>query len=337
MGESVPRALRPPVALALAKTVETVPGEDAFHGHALAAEPKWDGYRACIFVEDAGASLWSRQNKDLSRYFPELVDALAGHAPPGCLIDGEAVVWSKGRLDFEALQHRLTSSKAGLARLVHEMPASFVAFDLLAVAGHDIRPLAWSRRRELLEELARTWVPPLNLSPVTTDRELALQWFRDLPSTGVEGLILKRTDQPYSSARIWSKVKHHEVLDVICAAVIGPRPQPTAAVVGLPVGGRLRIVGRSTPLTAHAGRSLAMHLRASRGDHPWPEEITETMLDRFNKERGTVRLTLVEPLVVEVSADVAWSGRSFRHPVRLLRARPELDPADVRFPDHLAR
>ncbi|WP_404502816.1 hypothetical protein [Arthrobacter sp. GAS37] len=118
----------------------------------------------------------------------------------------------------------------------------------------------------------------------------------------------------------------------ICAAVIGPRAQPTAAVVGLPVAGRLRIVGRSTPLSAHAGRSLAMHLRASRGDHPWPEEITETMLDRFSKERGTVRLTLVEPLVVEVSADVAWSGRSFRHPVRLLRVRPELHPDEVSSP-----
>jgi hypothetical protein len=107
-------------------------------------------------------------------------------------------------------------------------------------------------------------------------------------------------------------------------------------VLGLPVGGRLRIAGRSTPLSAHAGRSLGKYLLAPRGDHPWPEEITETMLDRFNKERGSVRLTLVEPLVVEVSADLAWSGRSFRHPVRILRARPELVPADVRFPDHLA-
>lgn len=336
MGESVPRALRPPVALALAKTVETVPGEDAFHGDALAAEPKWDGYRVCIFVEDVGASLWSRQNKDLSRYFPELVDALAGQAPPGCVIDGEAVVWSKGRLDFEALQHRLTASKVGLARLVHELPASFVAFDLLAVAGHDIRPLAWSRRRELLEELARIWVPPLNLSPVTTDRELALQWFRDLPSTGVEGLILKRTDQPYSSARIWSKVKHHDALDVVVAAVTGPRNRPTTAVAGLPMNGRLWIVGRSTVLSAEASRNLGRHLHPPVGSHPWPEEISPALLDRFSKDKEPVHLTLVEPLVVEVSADVAWSGRAFRHPLRLLRARPELDPADVLFPDRLA-
>jgi hypothetical protein len=131
-------------------------------------------------------------------------------------------------------------------------------------------------------------------------------------------------------------VKSRRSVDVVCAAVIGPRTQPTAAVVGLPVAGRLRIVGRSTPLATYAGRSLAMHLRAPRGDHPWPEEVAETMFDRFSKERGRVRLTLVEPLVVEVSADVALSGGSFRHPVRLLRARPELPPTDVRLPDHLA-
>lgn len=335
MGGSVPGGLRPPVALALAKTAENIPSEDAFQGDALVAEPKWDGYRACIFVDDAGAWLRSRQNKDLSGYFPELIDALAGQAPPGCVIDGEAVVWSKGRLDFEALQHRLTASKAGLARLVHELPASFVAFDLLAVAGHDIRPLAWSRRRELLEELARTWVPPLNLSPVTTDRELAVRWFRDLPSTGVEGLILKRTGQPYSNARIWWKVKHHDVLDVVVAAVTGPRNRPTTVVAGLPMNGRLWIVGRSTVLSAEASRNLGKHLRPPVGNHPWPEEISPALLDRFSKDKEPVHLTLVEPVVVEVSADVAWSGRAFRHPLRMLRVRPELDPDDVQVPDHL--
>ncbi|WP_284750841.1 ATP-dependent DNA ligase [Arthrobacter sp. efr-133-R2A-120] len=334
--ESVPRSLRPPVALALAKAVEAIPPADALPGEVV-FEPKWDGWRSYALVGAEEVLLLSRQSKDLSRYLPELVSALTQQAPPGCVIDGEAVVWSKGRLDFEALQRRLVTSKANLAKMVRELPASYVAFDLLAVAGHDIRGLPWSRRRELLEELARTWAPPLNLSPFTTDRELAEEWFRDLPSTGCEGVVCKGASQLYvGGKRQWLKVKSRRSVDVVCAAVIGPRAQPTAAVVGLPIGGRLRIVGRSAPLAAHAGRSLAMHLRAPRGDHPWPEEITETMLDRFSKERGAVRLTLVEPFVVEVSADVAWSGRSFRHPVRLLRARPELDPADVRFPDHLA-
>jgi ATP-dependent DNA ligase len=330
-GESVPQALRPPVALALAKTVEDIPSEDSFGG-ALVAEPKWDGCRACALVDRDSVSLWSRQSKDLSRYFPELVEALAAQVPPGCVIDGEAVVWFQGRLDFEALQQRLTVSKAGLARLVRELPASFVAFDLLAAAGHDIRALAWSRRRELLEELAGTWVPPLNLSPVTTDRELALQWFRGLPSKGVEGLILKRTGQPYLSTRIWWKVKHHDALDVVVAAVTGPRNRPTTAVAGLPMNGRLWIVGRSTVLSAEASRSLGKHLHPPAGNHPWPEEIPASLLDRFTRDREPVHLTLVEPVVVEVSADVAWSGRAFRHPLRMLRVRPELHPDEISSP-----
>lgn len=332
----MPAGLVPPVSLALAKAVETVPAAGALPGGCL-YEMKWDGFRAVCLVGTGRVSLMSRQNKDLSRYFPDLVAAAAEQITPGCVVDGEAVIWSGGRLDFDALQRRLVTSRAALPSLVRELPASFVAFDVLAVAGHDARMASLSERRALLEELARDWVAPLNLSPVTRDRDVALSWFKEMPATGIEGLVCKGASQLYMGGkRQWLKVKSRRSVDLVCAAVIGPRAQPTAAVVGLPVGGRLRIVGRSTPLAAHAGRSLGMHLRAPRGDHPWPEEITETMLDRFSKGRGTVRLTLVEPLVVEVSADVAWSGRSFRHPVRLLRARPELDPADVRLPDHLA-
>lgn len=326
----------PPVSLALAKAVETVPAAGALPGGCL-YEMKWDGFRAVCLVGTGGVSLMSRQNKDLGRYFPDLVAAAAEQIPPGCVVDGEAVIWSGGRLDFDALQRRMVTSRAALPGLVRELPASFVAFDVLAVAGHDTRMEPLSERRVLLEELARDWSAPLNLSPVTRDRDVAVSWFEEMTAAGLEGLVCKGASQLYvGGKRQWIKVKSRRSVDVVCAAVIGPRAQPTAAVVGIPIGGRLRIVGRSTPLSAHAGSSLAMYLRAPRGDHPWPEEITETMLDRFSKERGTVRLTLVEPFVVEVSADVAWSGRSFRHPVRLLRARPELAPTDVRFPDHLA-
>jgi hypothetical protein len=101
--------------------------------------------------------------------------------------------------------------------------------------------------------------------------------------------------------------------------------------------GRLRIVGRSAPLSSQAGRDLARYLRPPRGKHQEPEEISERVLDRFNKESDTIHLTLVDPIVVEVSADVAWSGRSFRHSVRLVRVPPELDPVDVQLPGHLAR
>jgi hypothetical protein len=127
-------------------------------------------------------------------------------------------------------------------------------------------------------------------------------------------------------------VKHRDVLDVVCGAVIGSRSQPIAFAAGLPIGGKLRIVGRSSVLSGKAGRELARYLRPPAGVHPWPEVISQGVLDRFSKERGPVTLTLVEPVVVEVSADVAWSGRSFRHSLRYLRARPELSPETVAPP-----
>lgn len=128
-------------------------------------------------------------------------------------------------------------------------------------------------------------------------------------------------------------MKRREVTDVVCAGVSGPIGRPEYVVVGLPVDGSLRIVGRSTALTAKASQDLALHLHRPGGSHPWPEVITETALNRFSKNKAPVTLTLVEPLVVEISADVAWSGNAFRHAVRYLRPRPELDPQDVQLPD----
>ena len=327
--------MRPPVSLALAKAVESVPAEDALPGGCI-YEPKWDGYRLCSLTRAGGVSLFSRQGKDLARYFPDLLEAIRSQVPPGCVLDGEAVVWAGDRLDFDALQRRLVASKAGLPALVRERPASFAVFDLLAVAGHDIRDAPLAQRRELLEQLAADWEPPLNLSPVTRDRAEALRWFEDLPRAGLEGLVCKGAAQSYQGGtRQWWKVRSRSVVDVVLAAVIGPMAQPRAAVLGLPMHGRLWIVGRSTALTANAARELAAHLRAPEGPHPWPEEISDRVVDRFNKESGTIRLTLVDPIVVEVSADVAWSGQAFRHSVRLVRVRPELDPDDVQLPGHL--
>ncbi|QOT18996.1 ATP-dependent DNA ligase [Paenarthrobacter sp. YJN-5] len=333
MFDGLPAALHPPVALALAKAVESIPRGDTLPGGS-AFEMKFDGFRAVCLVGSDGAWLYSRQGKDLSRYFPDVLASVREQIPAGCVVDGEVVVWSEGRLDFEALQLRLVSSRAALPELLRKSPASLIAFDVLAVAGQDTRGLQFRDRRALLEELARGWVPPLHLSPVTRDRAVAETWFKEMPAaTGVEGILVKGETQIYEPRRIWLKVKSRNVVDVVLAAVIGPMAQPRAAVVGLPVDGQLRIVGRSAALAARAARDLSRHLRPPRGKHPWPEEISERVLDRFTKEGGTTRLTLVEPLVVEVSADVAWSGQAFRHSVRLVRVRPELNPAEIRFPN----
>lgn len=302
----------------------------------LTYEPKWDGYRAIGIRDDNGASLWSRQGKDLTRYFPELVEAIASAVPRGCVIDGEAVIWTQGRLDFSALQQRLSAGPKTLPGLVRETPASYAAFDVLSVAGYDARDLPLSRRRALLEELAGAWEPPLSLSPTTTDPIVAARWFEELPHTGVEGLIIKRSDQLYAGGvRNWLKLKHRETVEVVCGAVIGPITQPSEVVAGLVLDGALRIVGRSAPLKTAAGRELARWLEPPRSSHPWPATVKGTTLDRFNRDKEPVALTLVEPVVVKVSADTAWSGRSFRHALRLVRARPELSPADIGLPDML--
>jgi ATP-dependent DNA ligase len=153
---------------------------------------------------DDSTTLWSRQGKDLTRYFPDLYAAAATSVPPGCVLDGEIVVFTEGRLDFSSLQHRLTNSKRGLADLIHREPASYVAFDILAVANQDVRHLPLRDRRTLLEELTRDWSPPMQLSPATTDVDEARRWLDELHVTGIEGLVLKGAAQPYrGSKRDW--------------------------------------------------------------------------------------------------------------------------------------
>ncbi len=334
-GSGLPAGLVPPLKVALARVVARMPRAGALPG-SLSYEPKWDGYRCVAIHDDTGVTLWSRQGKQLTWYFPELTAALASELPPGCVVDGEVVIWAGGRLDFSALQKRLGAGLKTLPGMVRRTPASYVAFDVLAVAAHDAKVLPFRDRRALLEELARGWAPPLSLSPATTDPDEAARWFEELPHIGIEGLVIKGTDQPYTpGARSWMKLKHRETVEIICGAVIGPNTEPREVVAGLVLDGELRIVGRSTPMKTAGARELARWLQPPRGTHPWPTTVKGTALDRFNRHKESVALTLVEPVVVEVSADTAWSGRSFRHPLRVLRARPELSPTDITLPAKL--
>lgn len=322
--------LRPP-KVALARPVSTIPKPAALLGGCM-YEPKWDGFRLVI-VRDDTVTLWSRQGKDLTQHFPDLARA-AEQIPHGYVIDGEVVIWTKDHLDFDSLQARLTTSSTVAERLAREQPATYVAFDVLAIDNRDARPLGLRDRRTLLEQIAEDWEPPLNLSPVTTDYAQAVTWFEELPATGVEGLVVKGAGDRYEGGkRQWVKVKHRDTLDVICGAIIGPREQPQELVIGLPIDGGLQIVGRSAPLRSGVARQLGKQLRPPAGEHPWPEQVRPGALDRFNKSgRELIDLTLVEPIVIEISADTAWSGRSFRHLVRYVRTRPELHPSDATPP-----
>lgn len=329
---SLPASITLPPRLALARVAAELPGVNALPGGCV-YEPKWDGFRV-VLVRDDDVTLWSRRGIDLTTAFPELRDAAVAAVPPGCILDGEAVAWGSGRLDFDALQRRNGVGAKRAAQLARTEPASFVAFDVLAVAGYDARPHPYARRRELLEELASRWEPPLSVSPTTRSMSEAQEWSESMAAAGIEGIVAKGSAQPYlEDQRQWIKVKRRQTIDVIAGAVIGPMRRPEAVVVGLPFDGELRIVGRSAPLRPDASRTLAAQLRPPAGPHPWPEVVSPGAVDRFNAGRDPVQLTLIAPLVVEVSADVALSGRAFRHTVRYLRARPELDITEVASPE----
>lgn len=308
--------------LALAKPVTAIPT-----GPGMSYEPKFDGVRAALVVEAGRAKIWSRNGSDLTQ-FPELERAALEQIQGPTVIDGEIVAWGHGRLDFDAVLHRLAAAPG--RRLAAAQPVNFVAFDVLAVLGRDVRPLRLSDRRRLLEELATGFAPPLQISPSTPDRELAIQWRDELADTGVEGIVSK-SDQPYRAGRSWFKTKTYTPSDAVVGAVIGPRARPRQLVLGLyDHTGRLRVAGRTGPLTAAQAAVIAPFLHAPTSSHPWPEEVAPRWFGRFARDTGPVRLTLVEPLAVEVSADAARTGTAYRHLVRFLKPRPDTDPLTLR-------
>ncbi|WP_159599538.1 ATP-dependent DNA ligase [Agromyces humi] len=324
----LPDALHPPFELALARPVTLRAAPKV--GAGWSAEPKWDGFRTALASESGAVTLWSRQRKNLTRYFPEIVAAAAAVIPDGCVVDGEIVAWRDGRLDFDDLQQRLGGGATRVTQLTRTQQLSYVAFDLLAAAGRDIREVALTHRRALLEQLADGWPPPLTLSPSTTDPDEADDWFKTMPAVGVEGLMLKDLSRGYPAGRRdWLKLKHRDTVEVIAGAVIGSLQHPREVIIGMPQGGRLRVTGRSTTLDQQASRALAEEISPPAGEHPWPNALRPGMFDRFAKDRTPVKITLIEPIVVEVSADVATSGGSFRHSVRFVRARPDVPVEEV--------
>ena len=199
-----------PVSVMLAKTQDTIPRPGP--GGGLAFEPKWDGYRGCLQMHPDGTiRLWSRNGTNLSDAFPDLVEAARLQIPAGLVLDGEVVVLVEGRLSFDHLQHRMVSSPSAAARLARSHPASYVAFDILAVGGRDVRGLRWRDRRMLLDELADGFTPPLQVSPVTEDYETASEWFATLTAMGVEGLVIKSVASRYVPAeRGWVRRSNAE-------------------------------------------------------------------------------------------------------------------------------
>lgn len=266
-----------PVEVMPCRAQETIPAAAALAGGTV-LEPKWDGFRAVLQVTPEGrVRYWSRKGTDLSAAFPDLVDAARDQVPAGVVLDGEAVVWVDGRLSFDHLQHRVVSAPAAAVRMARQQPASYVAFDILAVDGTDVRGLTWRDRRRLLDELATGFEPPIQVSPFTEDHDVALEWFTAFAPAGVEGLVAKGAATRYRPGErgSWVKVKHRSQVDGIVGAVIGPLRRPEAIVVGrFTAEGMFTMVGRSTALTDRQAKELAAVLKkVPESDHPWPAEI----------------------------------------------------------------
>lgn len=318
--------LRHPPPTALARPADAIPAENAMRGGSR-YEPKYDGVRALVARDAGTVRIWSRRGTDLTGAFPELVLACT-QLPDASLFDGEIVALVDGKLDFDVLLSRLNAGRRRAASLASAHPVHLVLFDVLVLADDDLRADTYDARRSRLEQVAVSWRPPLQLTPMTVDVATAREWFDELVVTGIEGLVVKGGAQPYSGGeRLWTKVKHHETQDVILGAVIGPLSAPRQIVVGTMVDGVLRIAGRSAPLSSAASRQLASLLHPPAGEHPWPAVIGPGVLDRFSSTREPVSLTLVEPVIAEISADTARTRGSFRHAFRFLRLRSDLAPA----------
>lgn len=267
--------LKPPLEPMLARPADHLPVPGFLAGGA-AYEPKWDGYRALVFVEHDGAVVQSRRGKDVTAAFPEIAAAATLQMPPGTVLDGELVVHVAGSLDFTALQRRIVAPARG-RQMAAAQPAHFVAFDLLAVAGQDLRSQRFYLRRRKLESLMAASTAPLQLTPQTTDVEEARGWMEQYAATpvGLEGLVAKGLGEPYRGGRRgWLKVRVRDTVEVILGAVTGSRSRPERLVLGLhDDSGDLVVAGGTSPLSPRQRGELVPHLREPTGDHPWPDEL----------------------------------------------------------------
>src|SRR6187401_1753648 len=182
----------PPVEPMLAKAADAIPSDDGW-----LFEPKWDGFRALVFRDGDEIYTQSRDLKPLDRYFPELADPLRAALPERCVLDGEVVIARDGALQFESLLLRIHPAESRVKMLAEHSPASFVAWDLLALGDEDLREVALAERRARLEAVLAEAAPPVHLSPATRDRALAEDWFRRFEGAGLDGVMAKRLDEPY--------------------------------------------------------------------------------------------------------------------------------------------
>ena len=341
MAEAPVFPLPPPIAPMLAKSIDAIPGGDRY-----LYEPKWDGFRAIVFRGASEIQIQSRDLRPFDRYFPDLHDALLTALPDGCVVDGEIVIATPDGLDFDALQLRLHPAASRVAALAASQPASFVAFDVLAMDGRDLRAEPQEARRTHLERLAARARPPLHLTPITRDARLAADWLEQFEGAGLDGVIAKLSDAPYQPGkRAMFKIKHARTADCVVAGFRwhkSGQDRVGSLLLGLyDDRGVLQHVGVTSAFTMAMRKTLAVELAPLRtralDDHPWRGWASETGGSRMpgGQSRWSAGKDLSwEPLRIERVCEVKYDhlqGDRFRHAAIFQRWRPDRQPADCRY------
>jgi ATP-dependent DNA ligase len=303
-------------------------------------EPKWDGFRALVFRDGDEVFIQSRDEKPLNRYFPELLDPIRAALPPRCVLDGEIVIATKEGLDFDRLQLRLHPAASRVRLLAEQTPSSIVFFDILAEGDRDLRGQPFDARRKRLASLLTAVAPPIHLTPATTDRALASDWFRRFEGAGLDGVIAKPGSGVYEpDKRVMFKVKHERDCDCVVAGFRWYKKGDQTLVGSLLLGlfdGTLEHVGVCSSFSAARRAELAEFLTPYRekalGNHPWREwtEVAQRvpgMQSRWSAGKDLSWEPLRPELVVEVAYD-HMQGRRFRHIAQFRRWRSDKKPVD---------
>ena len=334
--------VNPPVAPMLAKPVEGIPDGD------YVFEPKWDGFRSIVFRDGGEVEIGSRNERPMTRYFPELVAAIRAELPERCVIDGEIVVpdASGQRLDFEALQLRIHPAASRVSLLAEQTPGHFIAFDLLALGDTDYMERPFEQRRAALAEALAGVATPLHLTPATTDLALARRWLAQFEGAGLDGLVAKPLAGTYEpDRRVMFKVKHERTADCVVAGYRTHKSGPDA-IGSLLLGlyrdsGDLASVGVIGAFPMERRRELFAELQplvTTFDEHPWnwahQEAGTRTPRaaehSRWNATKDLSFTPLRPERVVEVRYD-HMEGPRFRHTAQFVRWRPDRDPRSCTY------
>jgi ATP-dependent DNA ligase len=330
--------VRPPVAPMLAKLTRELPRDPG-----LFYEPKWDGFRCIVFRDGEDVELGSRNEKPLTRYFPELVEALRHEIPERCVLDGEIVIARPKGLDFDALSQRIHPAEKRIRQLAGSTPASFVAFDLLAHDDTSFMEAPYGQRRRTLERLLKKAHPPVHLPPATPDPDVAADWFSRFEGAGLDGVVAKEADVHYlPDRRAMFKVKHQRTADCVVA---GFRTHKDGAGVGsLLLGlydssGTLHHVGVASGFSVAQRNDFVKEIKPYRKnalkDHPWAGWADAAGrapggMNRWNAGKDMTWEPLRAEAVCEVSYDHLQADR-FRHATSFVRWRPDRDPASCTY------